>query len=91
MNVPLMVFIRVNKNLKQRLSFLFLGGLGTIFVACEYCEKSIHRSSLSRHIKTQHTGEAKVQCQHCNGVYKNMDSLGKHQREVHGIYQSKQH
>ena len=53
-----------------------------MFVACGYCEKSIHRSSLTRHVKTQHTAEAKVQCQHCTGVYKNMDSLGKHQREV---------
>ena len=91
MSVQLMAFIRTNKRLKlKRLSLL--GGLvNGMFVSCEYCEKSIHRSSLTRHVKTQHTErESKVQCQHCSGVYKSMDSLGKHMRDVHGIYQSKQ-
>lgn len=65
-------------------------GQGSTYVTCNYCEKAIHRSSITRHVKTQHTSEQRVQCQHCDGVYKNLDSLGKHQRDVHGIYQNKQ-
>jgi len=66
------------------------GGAGShSHIQCPHCDKSIHKASINRHIKTQHRSEANVQCQHCHGYYKNMDSLKYHLRQKHGVYQSK--
>ena len=58
-------------------------------IECPHCEKTIHKASINRHIKTQHGNEQNVQCQYCHGYYKNMDSLKYHLRQKHGIYQNK--
>ena len=58
-------------------------------IECPHCEKYIHKASINRHIKTQHGNEQNVQCQYCQGYYKNMDSLKYHLRQKHGVYQNK--
>merc|ERR1712080_438592 len=63
------------------------GKQGSTHVTCPHCDKSVHRASINRHIKTQHQNQESFQCDHCNGVYKNVDSLKFHLRSSHGIYQ----
>ena len=73
---------------EQAMTELFLlGRTAGTHLTCPHCEKSVHKASINRHIKTQHQNQESVACEHCNGVYKNIDSLKFHLRSAHGIYQ----
>ena len=57
---------------------------------CVHCEKWIHKHSMTRHIKNIHLAAHLVlQCEHCDSLLKNTDSLNKHMRDLHGIFKTK--
>ncbi len=49
------------------------------------CAKSIHKSSLKRHIRTVHTENFNIQCPDCHKKFKNLESLDSHRRLTHRI------
>ena len=52
---------------------------------CPVCDKSIHKSSLKRHIRTVHTENFNIQCPDCHKKFKNLESLDSHRRLTHRI------
>lgn len=55
---------------------------------CSVCFKFIHKNTISRHMKDQHSGAPPAQCDHCSKICKNQSSLKEHMRASHKIYQS---
>ena len=51
-------------------------------IQCEYCEKYFHKDSINRHMKNLHGPSQAWQCQFCNKILKNNDSLKDHQSRV---------
>ena len=51
-------------------------------IPCEYCEKYFHKDSINRHMKNIHGPSQAWQCQFCNKILKNNDSLKDHQSRV---------
>jgi len=56
---------------------------------CPYCERSLHPSSLQRHILTQHVESEPIQCYLCKDVFRHHNNLNDHIRRKHKIYKSK--
>jgi len=56
---------------------------------CPYCERSLHPSSLQRHILTQHVESDPIQCYICKDVFRHHNNLNDHIRRKHKIYKSK--
>jgi len=65
-------------------------GLPATHEQCPYCMKSIHKSTIKRHIKNQHEGSSSVQCsvETCGRLFKNETSMKDHLRQRHGVFQS---
>lgn len=59
------------------------------YQSCGVCNKLIHKHSLARHMKSIHSGDQTVQCEYCDAILKNLDTLQGHHRKQHGIYKSK--
>jgi len=55
-------------------------------VQCQYCEKWIHKGTITRHVKHQHQETSSVACPYCNSLYKNQASLSNHLRIKHCFY-----
>jgi len=51
-------------------------------IACEYCNKYFHKDSINRHMKNIHGPSQAWQCQFCEKIFKNNDSLKDHQNRV---------
>jgi len=56
---------------------------------CPYCDRSLHPSSLQRHIKTQHAETEPIQCDLCKEVFRHQTNLNDHIRRKHKIYKNK--
>jgi len=56
---------------------------------CPYCDKTLHPSSLQRHILTQHVETNPIQCDLCKDVFRHQSNLNDHIRRKHKIYKSK--
>lgn len=57
---------------------------------CAHCEKWIHASSMTRHIRNQHqTLDTTSACSYCSAVYKNQAVLSNHLRLKHNIFSNK--
>jgi len=72
-----------------------MGGVGQEGVGtdgkspCPYCDRSLHPSSLQRHILTQHVETDPIQCEICKDVFRHQSNLNDHIRRKHKIYKSK--
>jgi len=55
-------------------------------IQCEYCEKWIHKVTITRHIKHQHMQNSSVVCTYCNSQHKNEASLSNHLRIKHSLF-----
>ena len=55
-------------------------------VQCQYCEKWIHKGTITRHIRHQHQQGFTVSCQYCSSQYKNEASLSNHLRIKHNVF-----
>jgi len=58
-------------------------------VQCQYCEKWIHKGTITRHVKHQHQLTSSVGCPYCNSQYKNEASLSNHLRIKHCVFSNK--
>jgi len=57
-------------------------------VQCDICFKVIHKHTLNRHKKYQHGNSTPVQCNICEKIFKNEQTLKGHLRQSHNIYQT---
>ena len=58
-------------------------------VQCQFCEKWIHKGTITRHVKHQHQLTSSVGCPYCNSQYKNEASLSNHLRIKHNVFSNK--
>jgi hypothetical protein len=60
------------------------------YSSCPHCLKRIHKHSLARHIKNVHASITMLlECELCDSLLKNIDSLKKHMRDQHGIFKTR--
>ena len=87
-NYTLIIILFIAYILIKSYPFVYILGLPATHDLCPYCYKSIHKSTLRRHIKNQHGSSGSAKCNFCDGIFKNESSLKDHQRQKHNVYQS---